>query len=813
AVRPAPAPPRSAAPQTAPPSVGTVALTSFIGRDGDLGRIHTLLTEHRLVTLIGPGGAGKTRLAREAVADADGARVVVAELAALTAPDQLPAALLSAAGRAALVRVQPEETAPDTMERLLAALGGPRAVLVLDNCEHLVDGAARLTATLLEACPRLRVLATSREPLGVPGEVLHPVDALPPRDALRLFADRGAAVRPGFRLTDDVRAAAAEVCRRLDGQPLPIELAAARLRTLSPAEIAARLDDRFRLLTSGARTALPRHQTLRAVVDWSWELLGEPERAVARRLSVFAGGATARAAETVCSGPGGPDPTEVFDLLAALVDKSMVVAVTGAGPTRYRMLETIREYAGERLDEAGERSAVEAAHARLFVERAEAAEPHLRGAEQLVWLTRLNDDADEIDITLRRAVAAGDSATANRLVAAMAWSWMIRGLSDATTRWVNAVYAMTGPAPPAARALAVAYSALTELGLERTVGVQAKIKEAERWAARAAAPRHPVLDLLEPGRLLFVEDDPRAAEAVAASTADPWVRATALAMLGSWAGNAGRIGEQRRFTREAHALFTRVGDRFGLGMTVNQLGELEDYAGHHEAAARAYDEAVALATELRNDEDLPQFIVKRALLDARRGDLAAARAGMDRAVELAGPDAISTGLVGMFRALVLRLSGDLDAARRELERVTPLISDAGVGAPQRRASVAMSWADVELAAADLPAARRHLAAAARSAIEGQDSPVNARVAEAAARLAFAEGDPERAATLLGVAVGQRGEPDLGDPEVVALDAAVRRALGDTAAERAFETGRTMPRPAGLEYVSAGVAVGEPGLIA
>ena len=248
---------------------------------------------------------------------------------------------------------------------------------MLDNCEHLVADVAELAEALLTACPRLRVLATSREPLGVPGEVLHPVDALAEADAVRLFADRAAAVRPGFALDAATRPVVTEICRRLDGQPLPIELAAARLRTLSPQEIAARLDDRFRLLTTGVRTALPRHQTLRAVVDWSWDLLTDSERAVARRLGAFAGGATLAAAERVC----GP---EAWEALTSLVDKSLVVAVPqNDGPTRYRMLETIRAYAGEKLDAAGERAAAEAAHAAFVLDLVEEAEPHIRRREQL----------------------------------------------------------------------------------------------------------------------------------------------------------------------------------------------------------------------------------------------------------------------------------------------------------------------------------------------------------------------------------------------------------------------------------------------
>ncbi|OLT09267.1 hypothetical protein BJF78_31105 [Pseudonocardia sp. CNS-139] len=384
------------------PAAAAPPLSSFVGRAHDVRRVRDLLGTARLVTLTGPGGAGKTRLSREAVS----ADTPVAELAALTAAEQLPAAVLAAVGGPDLLVGGQEERTADPTARLVAVLGARPLVLVLDNCEHLVHGVAVLAETLLRACPRLRVLATSREPLGVPGEVLHPVDALPEADAVRLFAERAAAVRPGFTAQTDPDAVA-EICRRLDGQPLPIELAAARLRTLTPAEIAARLDDRFRLLTSGPRTALPRHQTLRAVVDWSWELLSEPERTVASRLAVFAGGADAAAAERVCSAPGGPAPDEVFDLLSGLVDKSLVVAVPDGTATRYRMLETIREYARERLGESGARAHAEQAHTAVVLDLVETAEPHLRGATQLEWLARLRAAAEEIEVALRHATRPG----------------------------------------------------------------------------------------------------------------------------------------------------------------------------------------------------------------------------------------------------------------------------------------------------------------------------------------------------------------------------------------------------------------------
>ena len=338
--------------------------------------------------------AEPTRLAREVVRTRPGESSVV-ELAPVGAPDRLVATVLDAVSSAEIVARIPDEV--DVATRLIDALADRELLLVLDNCEHLVDAAAHLAQILLERVPGLRILATSREPLAVAGEMLHPVDALADDDSVRLFAERGAAVAPGFTVTAALRPAVLEICRRLDGQPLALELAAARLRTLTPDEIRRRLDDRFRLLTTGPRTAQPRHQTLRAVVDWSWDLLDDQERALARRLSVFAGGATEEAALRV----GGLGEA-TLDVLTALVEKSLLVAVPG-DPSRYRMLETIREYAAQRLDEAGEQPAVEAAHTALVVELVETAEPRLRRTDQLEWVARLRAETDDVAAVLRRA--------------------------------------------------------------------------------------------------------------------------------------------------------------------------------------------------------------------------------------------------------------------------------------------------------------------------------------------------------------------------------------------------------------------------
>ncbi|MER5829139.1 AAA family ATPase, partial [Streptomyces mirabilis] len=384
-------------------------LTSFVGRAADIDTIREDLAAARLVTLLGPGGAGKTRLSQEAaetVADTAPDGVWLAELAPVEDPNAVPEAVLTAVGaRETVLRgagaeeMRAAADRHDDLHRLAEYCAKRRMLIVLDNCEHVVDAAARLVEELLERCPGLTVLATSREPLGVPGELLRPVEPLPEPFALRLLADRGAAARPGFRVEDDP-AATAEICRRLDGLPLAIELAAARLRMLTPRQIADRLDDRFRLLTSGSRTVLPRQQTLRAVVDWSWDLLDEGERDVLRRLSVFAGGCDLAAAEAVC-GPA------ALEALGSLVDKSLVVAAPwGDGEMRYRLLETVGEYAGERLDESGQRPAAERAHLTHYRELARTTDRRLRGPGQRAAIARLETESENIRAALQHAVAA-----------------------------------------------------------------------------------------------------------------------------------------------------------------------------------------------------------------------------------------------------------------------------------------------------------------------------------------------------------------------------------------------------------------------
>ncbi|MEU8982960.1 BTAD domain-containing putative transcriptional regulator [Streptomyces sp. NPDC048309] len=412
-------------------------LNSFVGREPELGAIRSDVQRARLVTLTGPGGSGKTRLAEEAAAGLPQAWLV--ELAPLDRPEAVPGAVVSALGLRETVLITNEMAVPqdDPVALLVEYCAARSQLLILDNCEHVIDAAAELAETLLTRCPGLTILATSREPLGVPGELVRPVEPLPPDPARRLFMERASAVRPDADAEPHDAAAVAEICRRLDGLPLAIELAAARLRLLTPRQIADRLDDRFRLLTSGSRTALPRQQTLRAVVDWSWDLLDERERTVLREASVFAGGWDLVAAEAVCTGPAA-------DLVGALVDKSLVVATPyeeeGSGGMRYRMLETIHEYATERAAEVPElRAAAERRHRAWVRALAEQAEPLLRSAEQLPWIRRLETELDNIRAALHRSIVAADEEEAGALALAMGWFWWLRNFRREGTQWTDLV--------------------------------------------------------------------------------------------------------------------------------------------------------------------------------------------------------------------------------------------------------------------------------------------------------------------------------------------------------------------------------------
>ncbi|MFG2820376.1 BTAD domain-containing putative transcriptional regulator [Kitasatospora sp. NPDC048365] len=630
-------------------------LTSFVGRDGDLATVGAALDAGRLTTLTGPGGSGKTRLSLEAGRIAqtgadwpDGVWQV--ELAPLEDPAAVPGAVVSALGlRDTVLHTggavgEAMDSRDDPLRRLLDHCGRRRMLLLLDNCEHLVQAAADLADRLLAECPGLTVLATSREPLGVPGEAVLPVEPLPDPAALRLLAERGAAARPGFAIADDPEACA-EICRRLDGLPLAIELAAARLRGLTPRLLADRLDSRFALLTAGSRTLLPRQQTLRAVVDWSWDLLGSRERAVLRRLAVFAGGCTLEDAEQVVADGSEVTRGQVADLLLSLVDKSLLVADLGGEP-RYGMLETIHEYATERLAEADEPE-VALRHVRHYRELVRQAELDLHGPGQLTELARLEREQDNIRAALRRAVELGEEQEALVLALAMSSYWTLRDYRTEARAWYDAVsalgpdpYAEDAPMPvpltegPLDAPLPMAPEMLEEarrhLGLQRLVsmftGNMATLgdPEALRTADRILQMYTPDLPqsyrspvLLRMFALFLAGEMGRMREAVddAVVGARLYGREGDLAfalqlrsrLLNDWVGELGQAVED---SAEALELFTRAGDRWGQSETLAAQAENFAKLGDGQRAADNYRRAIVLATELGALQEVPLLRVR-----------------------------------------------------------------------------------------------------------------------------------------------------------------------------------------------------------
>jgi len=424
-----------------------VQLTSFIGRENEIAEVKQELDEYRLVTLTGSGGTGKTRLSLQVAAELlekFDHGVWLVELAPLTDPELIPQTILSAIG----IKEQPGKP---PLELLKEYLHEKKILLLLDNCEHLISASAQVVNTLLRAAPEIKVLASSREALGVKGEASYPVQSLSLPDikqlpvieqlskyeAVRLFADRALLVAPHFVLDKDNASFIAQICHRLDGIPLAIELAAARVKVLSVDQISKRLDDRFRLLVGGARTVLPRQQTLRALIDWSYDLLSEPERLLLRRLSVFVGGWTLEAAEAVCSGDG-IDTFDVLDHLAQLVNKSLVIVDEHArsGETRYRMLETIRQYAREKLLDAGSGEIIRDKHLVYFVKLTEQAEPELYHSNQLFWLNKLDDELDNFRMALEWALAT--DVESGLRIASLPWRfWDSRGYIHECGGWLS----------------------------------------------------------------------------------------------------------------------------------------------------------------------------------------------------------------------------------------------------------------------------------------------------------------------------------------------------------------------------------------
>jgi predicted ATPase len=634
-------------------------LTSFIGREREIAEIEERMKQARLLTLTGAAGSGKTRLAirvASKLADDFTDGVCWVELAALSDPALMPQTIAAMLG----VREQPNRALTETLRDYLR----PRQILLIfDNCEHLVAACAVLADALLRACPGLKLLTTSRQSLGVNGEAIWPVppmsipnaigsspaEELIRFEAARLFIERASAVRPRFALTEQNAPVVAQVCRRLDGIPLAIELAAARLKALSVEEIAARLGDCFRLLTVGGRTEVPRHQTLRAAVDWSHDLLTEPERALMRRLSVFAGDFTLEAAQAVfgcgLQGEGGED---ALDLLSSLVDKSLVVvAAERAGESRYRLLETMRQYGRERLSESGETVEVQLRHLSFFLKLAEMIEPEINTGERDLWLARLESEQGNLRAALHYAAELGEMESKLRLAGSLFWFWFHRGYWSEGSEWLKA-----------SRLLSEAH------------GVSKR--------ARAKA-------LFGEGTLAWAQGDAGVAcsqlvESVAVwrELDDPLGLAYALQFLGMSAIGQGDVMQARALEEESVAIFRTGADQFGLATSLASLGVALLIQGDYVAAQSYLEESVIVFRAMGDEWGVALPLRNLGIAALRQGDYGqAAEFARESLRALRGPQEkwfISRSLETLAEALAMqgdcaraaRLFGASEAMREEI---------------------------------------------------------------------------------------------------------------------------------------------------
>ena len=571
-------------------------VTSFIGREKEMVEVKRLLWDSRLVTLTGPGGTGKSRLSLQVAADflelyPDGAWLV--ELAPLADPELLSQTVANVLG----VR---ESSSHPIMSLLTDYLRNKELLLILDNCEHLVEACAQLVDTLLKACPHILILASSREALGIAGETSFRVPSLSTPDArhmpsfetltqyeaVQLFIERAEMAQPGFTVTKENAPAIAQICYRLDGIPLAIELAAARVQVLHVDQISARLDNRFRLLTGGSRTALPRHQTLGALIDWSYGLLPEAERALLGRLSVFAGGWTLEAAEAICIGDG-IEPDEILDLMIQLVNKSLVNSDRAhSAEARYHLLETIRQYARDKLLEHGGGERVRDQHLEFFLRLAETAEPGLRGPDQVTLLDMLEDELDNLRAALEWALECNSSTSASetkqgiekglRLASALMWLWHLRGYGSEGIEWLD-------------RALTSQKGAA---GGEPLPGTRAKALQMLGLLRMFKSNPEGALPSLEESLKLYKELGPEGRQGMA----------YALWGLGTAATYQGNTTRAKALSEESLTIFRELGDKFGITESLNTLGDIALTEGDYEQARKLWEDSLSLKRE-RGDKD------------------------------------------------------------------------------------------------------------------------------------------------------------------------------------------------------------------
>jgi len=803
-------------------------LTDMVGRAAAVAELRALLNERRLVTLTGPGGVGKTRLALETATQSAGAFPDGVWLVELAGPSL--AGVGTPADAVMAVLGIGDNNARDPADVLADVLRASRMLLILDNCEHLVDQAAQLTTRLLQAAPGLHVLATSREPLMLTGEIVWAVPPLelpePAADpepaalaqfsAVQLFVARACAPAPGFRLDEGNARAVAALCRRLDGIPLALELAATRVRSLGVHELLARLDDRFGLLVTGHRDAPPRQQTLWAVIDWSWGLLTEPERLVLRRLAVSADGCTLDAAEAICA----EDGLDVPGLVARLVDRSLVVVADAPDSPRYRLLDSIAAYSLQRLGQAGEAAQTRLRHRRYYSDLAERAAAHLRGHDQRSWLVRLDAEAANLRSALDSAREDNDPA-ALRMVNALAWYWFLRGRLTEARRALDEALAL-GRGPAAAQATARAWrSGFTALAGER--GEQA-------GRAPLAGIDDPAMRATLEWFLGFVASDfgdPAAGEALVGQAlgsfralGDRWGIAAALSTRAKLAIVRGDPAAARADAEQSLAIFAERGDRWGQLQAIEWLGAAEAATGDHAQAARLHQDGLRMAEELGlwpQAADALSWLGRSAL---RSGDLAQARELLERAMRLATEQSYQPGQVfaEIGLGMTARREGKLDVAEAHLRSVLRTSQRVGPEPDVAREVSASELGFIAEQRGDPADARSwHLMSLTAAQTLGDPQ----AVAQALTGLAGAQalgGQPQRAARLLGAAdtawrsAGASLPPGT-SADVDRITAVTQRALGAAAFAAEFQNGRRLrPEQAELLVQTGQGRLSEPGML-
>jgi predicted ATPase/class 3 adenylate cyclase len=633
-----------------------IQLTSFVGREKEMEQIAQSLSEHRLVTLTGVGGTGKTRLALQVAAEmteqyTNGVWFV--ELAPISDPELVPQTILAALG----LSEQPGRT---ILQILTDYFRERNLLLVLDNCEHLIQTSAKLADVLLNNLHSLKILATSREALGVKGEVtwhvpslslpdekhLPSLEHLTQYETVRLFIERALLVQPTFTVTNDNAPFVAEICSRLDGIPLAIELAAARLRALSVEQIAKRLDDRFRLLTGGSRTSLERHQTLRATIDWSYNLLTEEEKKLFRSLSVFSGGWILEAAESVCSQesfiPVGGSEFDILDLLTQLVDKSLV----NMDHSCYRMLETIRQYAREKLLDSNEGKAAHDNHLTYFLELAEQTDKKSHGPEQVEWMERLEMELDNFRVALDWCVSDQKTESALRLLCALSWTWGVRDHFSEVEDWFDKIRAL----PEVSNYPALYARMLNHMGDHRVLLVgdyqnAQSVLEVSRtiWLKSGADGEQGLAEALDCLGMvaLYGKKDAKKAHPFLEQSfelyqkhADQWGMALVMHNLGYLALMKGQYAEAEEQMMISLTKFQELSDKFRVGYVLISLGEVVRLQGDYERAGKFYEQSLAIMREIHSRFSLGFSMVVLAFVSLHASDYRKAKALWEESLNL-----------------------------------------------------------------------------------------------------------------------------------------------------------------------------------